>query len=112
MLNVGLRRRPWRILADDEGDGAMSVDVVGTVLSIVFENEDRGVIPVRAVRHGVDHAAESQVIVSYVRGWTGTVGTRASGMVIGQVEQHEGWQLVILAFMRLAGVNVSREFVQ
>ena len=36
----------------------MSVDVVGAILRIVFEDEDGGVVPVGAMGIGVDDAAE------------------------------------------------------
>jgi hypothetical protein len=32
--------------------------VVGTVLRIVFEHEEGGIVPVRAVGDSIDHAAE------------------------------------------------------
>jgi hypothetical protein len=50
-------RRARRILADDEGDGAMSVDMIGAVLRVVFDDEDGSVVPVRAVRDGIDYSA-------------------------------------------------------
>src|SRR5206468_3928710 len=89
MLDVGLRRSSWRILADDEGDRTMRIDVVGAILRVIFEDEDGSVIPVRAVRDGVDDTAKRQIIVGYVGGGTGAVGARASGMVVGKIEQYE-----------------------
>jgi len=35
----------------------MSIDVIGAVLCVIFEHEDGGVVPVGAVRDGVDYAA-------------------------------------------------------
>jgi len=56
-------RRVRRIPADDKGNRAVGVDVVATVLRVVFEDEDGGVVPVGAVRNGIDDAAERQVVV-------------------------------------------------
>src|SRR5206468_661906 len=49
--------RSGRVLADDESDGAVGVDVVGAVLGVVFDDEDGSVIPVGAVGNGFDDAA-------------------------------------------------------
>src|SRR5580698_8072734 len=59
VVDVRLSRGAWRVLADDESDGAVSVYVVAAVLSVIFEDEDGGVLPVGAVGDGIDYAAES-----------------------------------------------------
>ena len=35
----------------------MGIDVIGAVLRVVLHDEDRGVVPVRAVGDGIDYAA-------------------------------------------------------
>ncbi len=41
----------------------MGVDVIGAILGVVFENENRRVLPVGAGRDFLDEQAESVVIV-------------------------------------------------
>ncbi len=41
----------------------MGVDVVGPVLRIVFQDEERGVIPIRAVGNGLDRSSHRQVVI-------------------------------------------------
>ena len=63
----------------------MRVNVVGAILGVVFQNKDRGVIPIGAVRNGIDHAAERQVIVGNGGGRARQLGTRAAGVIVGQI---------------------------
>ena len=84
-----MRLRERGIFADDQRDAAMGVDVVGTVLRVVFEDEDRGVVPVRAVGDGVDDAANGQIVVG-----NGSCGTRlalcaAGGVIVRKAQENE-----------------------
>ena len=47
--------------------------MVGAVLSVVFQNEERRVVPIGAVRYGVNDTPDSQVIVSNRSGRPGFV---------------------------------------
>lgn len=58
---LGLRKR--RILADDESDAPVGIDMVGAILGIIFEDEKGGVVPERAVGNGVDDAADGEIVV-------------------------------------------------
>jgi hypothetical protein len=49
--------------ADDIGRGPMGVDMVGTVLGVVFEDEDGGLAPDGTVGDMVYQPAQGQVIV-------------------------------------------------
>src|SRR5216117_858440 len=40
----------------------MSINMVGSILSVVFDNEDRGIFPIRAVRDGF-HQNTNRVII-------------------------------------------------
>jgi len=42
---IGLRCRQRRVLADDECDAAVRVDMVGTILCIILKNEESGIVP-------------------------------------------------------------------
>src|SRR5215472_14411421 len=112
MLHIGLGRGSWGIFADHESNGAMGVDVIRTILSVVFEHKNGCVIPVWAVGDGVDDAAQGQIVVGDVGGRPGAVGTRAAGVIVGQIEQNEAWHLEIGAFVRLAGAHVGAELVE
>ncbi len=41
----------------------MGVHMVGAVLRVIFEDEDRGVVPVRAVRYGFHYATHCEVVI-------------------------------------------------
>ena len=58
-----LRGGAGGVLADDEGDAAVGVNVVGAVLGVVFDYEDGSVVPVRAVGDGLDHASHGQIVI-------------------------------------------------
>jgi hypothetical protein len=45
------------------GSGSVCVDVIGTVLCIVFDNENSGLIPDRTFSEGLDKKTNSQVVV-------------------------------------------------
>src|ERR1700726_828043 len=100
-----------RILADHEGERAMGIDVVGAILRVVSEHEDGSIVPVRTVGNGVDYAAEREIVVGDRGVWSWLAGTRASGVVVGQVEQRELWKFFggSLRFHKLT--EFAEEFV-
>ena len=81
----------------------MRVDMVGAILCVVFENKNRSVIPVRAVRNRVHYAAERQIIVRNICGRTSIIGTRASSVIVRQIEQYQRRQFILFAFVGLTG---------
>src|SRR5579862_121177 len=112
MLDMRLDGSFGRIFADHKSDGTVSVDMVGTVLGIIFENEDSRIVPIGAVRNGVDHSPQSQIVIGHRCGGARPVGTRAPGVIIWKIEQHKGWKLKIIAFVRSSRTNVGPEFIQ
>ena len=88
----------------------MGVDVVGAVLGVVFDDEDRSVVPVGAVRDGLDDAAESEIVVGDGSRGTRSAGGGTVGVVVGEIEQDELRQLSSLPFF--AGANEIFEFVE
>ena len=65
VVDVGLSGGARGILADYERDRSMGVDMIAAVLRVVFQNEDGGVLPIRAVGDGVDDAAQRQIVVRH-----------------------------------------------
>ena len=63
--------------------------MVGAVLRVVFEDEESGVVPIRGVRHGIDDAADGEIIVGNRCRRSGLALGEARGMVIGQTKQDE-----------------------
>src|SRR5271165_4724736 len=89
-----------RILADDQSSAAMGIDVVGAILGVVLQDEDGCVVPVRAVRYGVNHSANGQVIVSDRCGGTRLAFRSAGGVVVRQSQEDELRQRVLTGFAR------------
>ena len=87
----------------------MGVDVVGSVLCVIFENEDGGVVPVGAVGDGVDDAADGEIVVGDGSGGTGLALRAAGGVVVGEAQQDELRQRVLARF---ACGEISVEFIQ
>jgi len=72
---------------------------VGTILRVVFNNEDCRVVPIGAMRHRLDHTSDRQVVV-------GDRGSRTRfsrgcpvGVVIGQIQEDKGRQFRPLALI-------------
>src|SRR5665213_533873 len=61
------RLRMRRVLADDYAQRAVRVDVVGAVLRIVFENEERRIVPIGRVRNRLHSAANREIVVGHRR---------------------------------------------
>lgn len=109
MFDEGMRLRERRIFADDESNAAMRVHVVGAVLRVVFEDEDRGVVPIGTVRDGVDDAADGKIVVG-----NGSCGTRLAlcatgGVIVGKAQENELRQRV---FAGLASGEEAVELVE
>ena len=47
------------------------VNVVGTILSIVLDYKDDGIVPIWAVRDRIHYATERQVVIRHPRGEIG-----------------------------------------
>src|SRR5271167_3029148 len=57
------RFRTWRILADDQRSRAMRIHMIGSVLRIILNYENGSVVPVRAMRHRINHAANREIVI-------------------------------------------------
>ncbi len=60
---ISLRGWQGRILADDEGDAAVGVDVIGAVLRVVLQNEEGSIVPIGAVGYSVNDTSDGEGIV-------------------------------------------------
>src|SRR6185369_475623 len=78
--------------ADDLDRCAVAVDVVGSILAVVLEDEDGGVLPVLAVRDRVDDLALCKITV----GNPGLRIRRPAGVVAGQPHHIEVGRTVLL----------------
>ena len=76
-----------RILADDQRQGAVRIHVIRSVLRIVLDNEDRRVIPVRAVGNGIGYASYRQIVVGDGSSRRGSSAARPAGVIVRQVQQ-------------------------
>ena len=83
--------------ADDLDRRPVAVDVVGTVLAVVLDHEDRRVLPVPAVRDLVDDLADGEV----------TVGDLGLGVGVPPV-----WSLESQNMLRFAGPFFSKSCFQ
>ena len=83
--------RAGGIFADDECDGTMGVDVIGAILGIILNYQNRSVYPVGAVRDGFDHAPEREIIIRHRSSRTRMPGRGAVSVIIGQIQKDEVW---------------------
>ena len=67
-IHGGIHDAAFCVGADDEGNGAVSVHVVRTVLRIIFDDEDCGLRPELRVADGFDDLAEGKIIVGDISG--------------------------------------------
>src|SRR5580658_906245 len=105
------RLRTRRILADHQCDRAMRIDMIGSVLGIVFHHEDGRIIPVRAMRYSFHHASDRKVVICN-RGPRGRPAhSRSAGVVVGQVELNELRQSFVGTTSSYKLVEFAEEFV-
>src|SRR5438552_7304 len=88
----------------------MRVDVIGAILSIVFEDENGCVVPVGAVRDRLHDAAQRKIIVSDGCGRARLARSGAAGVIVRQIEQYELRQLGSLPLF--LGANEASELVE
>ena len=69
----------------------MGIDVVGSVLRIIFQNEEGGVVPIGAVSNGLDCPPHCQVVIRDRRPGSRHPGSGSRGMVVGQAKLHKLW---------------------
>src|SRR6201996_1680387 len=65
----------------------MRIDVIRTVLRIVFENEECCVVPIRRVRNRLDRAADSEIVIGNGRARSRSARPRAGCVIIRQANQ-------------------------
>ena len=99
------------VRADAKRDRAVAADVVPAGLRVVFDREDRHLLPELRSAEAFDDAAEGEIVV-------GDAGARASGspgsvplrVIVGQAENHELRKLALLfEFAQLVQERSRRE---
>src|SRR5262249_25014745 len=71
----------------------MRVDVVWTILRVVFGNEDRRAVPEAAVADDVDKLTNSQVVFGNEGLRSQRPGRGPGGVIVGQAHDLELWQI-------------------
>lgn len=95
------------VRADDQCLGAVAIDVVGTGLSVILDNEYRGVLPELRVRQLVDQTSDGEVVVGDHGFGGGGAGGGAPGVVRGQPhELHGGHPAGVLEVLESLGVGI------
>ena len=74
----------------------MRIDVVGAVLRVVLDDEDRGLRPELRVRHGLDDLAEGEVVVGDLCSRGGPAGAGAAGVVVWQPDDLQARHFALL----------------
>ena len=80
---------PFGVRTDHQTERAVSIDVVESVLGIVFDDDDARLRPKPTVRYGVDDASQCEVIVGDLRTRGRAARARARGVIVGQVEDDQ-----------------------
>ena len=88
---------PLVVRTDRHVNGPVAVDVVGAGLRVVLDDEDAGFLPLRALRDGLDHSAEREVVVGHHGAWRGVLGIESLGVVAREAHDHQVGNLVGLA---------------
>ena len=79
------------VRAQNKTNGATGIDVVGTILCIVLDDEDRRLFPVRAVADTIDQLADRPVVVGHSRHRRGCAHPGALRVVFAQAHHHKVW---------------------
>ena len=74
---------------DHVGWRTVGVDVVGSILGVIFEDEDGGFRPDGTMGDMLDQFAEGQVVVGYLGDRAISAFMETTGMVIGQIDGTE-----------------------
>ncbi len=87
---------PLGVRADDHAHRAVSIDVVGAVLSVVLDDEDRRLGPGFAVTYVLDDPAQRQVVAGHASLRRERAGAGTRGVVLPQTHHHEARQGPVL----------------
>src|SRR5258706_13928810 len=85
------------VRSDDEEVAAVGADVVGSVLGIIFDDEDERIGRVGTVSNLVDQQSGRVVIVGHLQlGRIYSINRRAEAaeMVVGEANHREGWESI------------------
>src|SRR5205085_3310001 len=80
---------PFHKRADDQTHRAVPINVIDSILRVVFGNEDRGSRPIAGVRYRLDDFAESKIIVGEHRSWTWIAVHESGGVIVGEKDDDQ-----------------------
>ena len=95
------------MLADDQRDAAVGVHVISSVLGIVFQNENRSVLPVRAVRNCFDNTAHGEIVIGNGSDRTGKLAALPGSVVVRQAQHGEGRQLLGITLLTITLLTIA-----
>ena len=91
---------PPHVRRHHQGHRAVRVDVVGPVLRVVLEHEDRRLLPEAALRDGLHQPAQGEVVLRDHRARRRVPGCVPDGVVVAEAEDGEGGQVAVLLELR------------
>ena len=83
--------------ADCREDRAMAVDMIGSGLSIIFDDKDAGLFPLGAGGNGLDNPSQGEVVIGHHRAWGRIRGICPLAVVARQAHDGQTGQGVALA---------------
>src|SRR5205823_14413877 len=77
------------VWADNQGHGAVRVNVIGAVLGVVLHDKDGGVLPETALAYRLDDASQSQVVVGQRGRRRRQAHLGAARVIVGQTQNDQ-----------------------
>ena len=77
------------VRADQQCYRTMRIDVIRSILRVVFNHGDAGVFPVRTVRHCLDQQSKCIVVISNVELWRRLARADAVGVIVRETQDRE-----------------------
>ena len=75
---------PFHVRPDDIASGAMAVDVIDSVLGIIFGDEDNATVPIGAIADRLDYPADREVVIRDLGCGRREPDGDAAGMIVTQ----------------------------
>src|SRR5215213_943634 len=67
----------------------MRINMVRSILRIIFDDEENSILPVRRIRYCFNHSSQREIIVGHVRLRRASSGTSTGSVISGQVNNLE-----------------------
>src|SRR5579862_3444936 len=89
----------------------MRIDVIGTILSVILYNENRRIIPIRAMRDRIRHSPDCQIIVGDGGSRSGPPCSGSASVVVWEIHLNELRQFLAGAARFHKLIKFAKEFV-